>query len=119
MVDGDTVLFSADVVPSDSEGDHLVSFTPKISGTYGLVLLFDGARQLSGSPFKIRVKADETMAANCKLYGPGLTRAVAGERTSFSIKGSQAVPFTVYLESCCVIVLPQGELKFTLLPSSL
>ncbi len=87
MVDGDTVLFPADVVPSDSEGDHLVSFTPKISGTYGLQLAFDSSRQLSGSPFRVRVKTDETVAANCKLYGPGLTRAVAGERTSFSIKG--------------------------------
>lgn len=91
VVDGDTVLFAADVVPSDSEGDHLVTFTPKISGTYGLVLLFDGTRQLSGSPFKIRVKTDETMAANCKLYGPGLTRAAAGERTSFSIKGGASL----------------------------
>lgn len=94
VVDGDTVLFAADVAPSDSEGDHLVSFTPKISGTYGLVLLFDGTRQLSGSPFKVRVKTDETMAANCKLYGPGLTRAVAGERTSFSIKGGDCLSFS-------------------------
>ncbi len=86
-MDGDTLLFTADVAPSDSEGDHLVTFTPKISGNYSLALLLDGARQISGSPFKVRVKTDETVAANCKLYGPGLFRAVAGERTSFSIKG--------------------------------
>jgi hypothetical protein len=87
VMDGDTVLFTADVEPAHSEGDHFVSFTPTISGTYSLVLSLEGGRQLSGSPFSIRVKTDETVAANCKIYGPGLTRAVAGERTSFSIKG--------------------------------
>ncbi len=90
-MDGKELLFAADVTPTDSVGDWLVAFTPTISGTYSLVLEFDGGRSLAGSPHRVRVKTDETMAGNCKLYGPGLTRAVAGERTSFSIKGETSV----------------------------
>ncbi len=87
VMDGETVLFAADVTPTDSVGDWMVSFTPTISGTYQLVLAFEGNRALTGTPHRVRVKTDETVAGNCKLYGAGLTRAVAGERTSFSIKG--------------------------------
>lgn len=91
VMEGETVLFAADVKQTDSVGDWMVAFTPTISGTYDLVLAFEGGRMLAGSPHKVRVKTDETVAANCKLYGPGLTRAVAGERTSFSIKGEQTL----------------------------
>ncbi|CAL8470627.1 g10169 [Coccomyxa elongata] len=86
VMDGEELLFTADVMPTDSVGDWMVVFTPTISGMYSLVLEFDGGRSLAGSPHRVRVKTDETVAGNCKLYGPGLTRAVAGERTSFSIK---------------------------------
>ena len=64
-----------------------VSFTPTISGVYALRLLLDGARPLAGTPFPIRVKTDETAAANCRLFGPGLTRACAGQATTFQIQG--------------------------------
>lgn len=87
VMDGETVLFAAEVAPSDSMGDWMVTFNPTISGVYQLVLAFEGNRALAGSPHRVRVKTDETVAGNCKLYGAGLTRAVAGERTSFSIKG--------------------------------
>ena len=91
VMDGDKLLFAADVTPTDSVGDWMVAFTPTISGTYSLVLEFDGGRSLAGSPHRVRVKTDETVAGNCKLYGPGLTRAIAGEHTSFSIKGQTTV----------------------------
>ena len=65
-----------------------MAFTPTISGTYALHLLLDGARPLAGGPFPIRVKTDETAAANSRLFGPGLTRARAGQATTFQIQGA-------------------------------
>ena len=73
--------------PHDSQTLHQVSFTPTISGAYALALGFEDGRALQGSPFAVRVKTDETAAGNCKLYGAGLTQAVAGEPTSFQIQG--------------------------------
>ena len=61
----------------------------QISGVYGLAIGLDCGRPLAGSPFQIRVRSDDTIAANCKLYGPQLSRGVAGEQTVFSIQGEQ------------------------------
>ncbi|KAK9829410.1 hypothetical protein WJX72_005680 [[Myrmecia] bisecta] len=85
VLDGETVLFEAGAVDM-GEGVFEVTFRPQISGTYGLAVQFDGSRALQGSPFPIKVRNDETIAANCKLYGSGLTQAVAGQRTSFTIQ---------------------------------
>ena len=54
---------------------------------YGLAITLEG-RQLPGSPFQIRIRNDETVAANCKLYGGGLTRGEAGARNAFFIQGT-------------------------------
>ena len=81
------MLFPAEVKPGKRVGTYEVSFKPEISGVYGLGLTLEGGRQLRGSPFPVRAKTDETAAANCKMYGAGLTRAVAGQATSFTIQG--------------------------------
>ena len=57
------------------------------AGQYRLEVALDG-RPLAGSPFPLPVRCDETSAAACKLFGVGLTHAVAGERTSFGIQGA-------------------------------
>ena len=77
----------AEVRPSQREATYEVSFKPEISGVYGLALCLEGGRHLKGSPFAVRAKTDETIAANCKMYGAGLTRAVAGLATAFTIQG--------------------------------
>ncbi len=82
------MLYPAEVRPSQREGAYEVSFKPEISGVYGLAVYLEGGRALKGSPFPVRAKTDETVAANCKMYGGGLTRAVAGQETSFTIQGS-------------------------------
>jgi hypothetical protein len=63
-----------------------VSFKPEISATYGLAVVLNGT-PLQGSPFKIRIRNDETIAGNCRLYGPGLTLGTAGQRSQFCIQG--------------------------------
>ena len=87
VMEGSTVLYAAEVRPSQREGTYEVSFKPEISGVYGLALCLEGGRHLKGSPFAVRAKTDETVAANCKMYGAGLTRAVAGQATTFTIQG--------------------------------
>ena len=57
------------------------------AGLYQLEIALDG-RPLAGSPFPLPVRCDETAAGSCKLFGVGLTHAVAGERTSFGIQGA-------------------------------
>ncbi len=64
-----------------------VSFKPEISATYGLAIALNGV-PLQGCPFKVRIRNDETIAANCRLYGPGLTTGTAGVRAQFSIQGA-------------------------------
>jgi len=46
-------------------------------------------RPLAGSPFPLTVGCDETAAGACKLFGVGLTHAVAGEPTAFGIQGAR------------------------------
>ncbi len=46
-------------------------------------------RPLAGSPFPLTVGCDETAAGACKLFGVGLTHAVAGEPTAFGIQGTR------------------------------
>lgn len=88
VMEGSTVLYAAEVRPSQQrQGVHEVSFKPVISGVYGLALCLEGGRHLKGSPFYVRAKTDETVAGNCKMYGAGLTRAVAGQATTFTIQG--------------------------------
>ena len=67
-----------------------VSFRPEISATYGLAIMLQGI-QLQGSPFKIRVRNDETIAGNCRLYGSSLAVGTAGEPISFCIQGSHLI----------------------------
>ena len=66
-----------------------MSFKPEISATYGLAIMLQGI-QLQGSPFKIRVRNDETIAGNCRLYGSSLAIGTAGEALRFCIQGSPA-----------------------------
>ena len=87
VLEGSTVLYLAEVRPSQREGAYEVSFKPEISGVYGLAVCLEGGRALKGSPFRVRAKTDETVAANCKIYGGGLTRAMAGQETLFTIQG--------------------------------
>ncbi len=89
VLDGATVLFSADVLELGGE-KYEVAFTPEISGSYGLSISFDSVRTLKGCPMAVRVRNDETCASNCKLYGPGLTHGTAGEQIAFSIQGRSA-----------------------------
>ena len=63
-----------------------MSFKPEISATYGLAIVLNGV-PLQGSPFKIRIRNDETIAGNCRLYGPGLTLGTAGQHSQFCIQG--------------------------------
>lgn len=96
------MLFPADVKPGKRVGTYEVSFKPEISGVYGLALALEGGRQLRGSPFPLRAKTDETVAANCKMYGAGLTRGVAGQATSFTIQGlPQAHPLLLAQAGGC------------------
>ncbi|KAK9845317.1 hypothetical protein WJX81_003385 [Elliptochloris bilobata] len=83
--DTGAALFAAEVRALREDGLHEVAFTPRISGQYRLEVTLDG-RPLAGSPFPLHVRCDETAAAVCKLFGVGLTHAVAGERTSFGIQ---------------------------------
>ena len=94
VLEGSTVLFPAEVRPSQREGAYEVSFEPEISGVYRLAVYLEGGRALNGSPFPVRAKTDETVAANCKMYGGGLTRAVAGQETSFTIQGLSSTTHT-------------------------
>jgi len=87
-MEGREILYAAEVKPSQREGVYEVSFKPEISGVYGLALSLEGGRALKGSPFPVRAKTDETVAANCKMYGGGLTRAIAGCVTTFTIQGT-------------------------------
>ena len=107
VLDGSTVLFQADVVEL-GPGKHEISFTPEISGAYNLTVSFDSNRVLKGCPFVIRVRDDETCAANCKLYGAGLTQGVAGVHTTFSVQGEkeplQKFSPTVLPGQCCLPV---------------
>lgn len=89
VLDGSTVLFQADVLEL-GPGKYEIAFTPQISGTYNLVISFDNNRVLQGCPFVFRVCNDETCAANCKLYGAGLTQGTAGEHNTFSVQGATA-----------------------------
>jgi len=75
-----------------------VSFKPEISATYGLAIMLQGI-QLQGSPFKIRVRNDETIAGNCRLYGSSLAVGTAGEVNSFCIQGSAP---TITVMSLCM-----------------
>ena len=89
VLDGTTVLFQADVLEL-GPGTYDIVFTPDISGTYNLNVSFDSSRVLKGCPLVVRVRNDETCAANCKLYGAGLTHGVAGTDNMFSVQGEGA-----------------------------
>lgn len=108
VLEGSTVLYPAEVSPSQREGGYEVSFKPEISGVYGLAVCLEGGRALKGSPFRVRAKTDETVAANCKMYGGGLTRAMAGQETSFTIQGqlpTGRVHGTSKARSCAIYLL--------------
>lgn len=60
-----------------------------LAGLYRLEVTLDG-RAVAGSPYQLPVRCDETAAGACKLFGVGLTHAVAGERTFFGIQGACA-----------------------------
>lgn len=90
VLDGATVLFSADVLDLGG-GRYEVAFTPEISGVYSLSISLDGHRPLKGCPLSVRVRNDETCAVNCKLYGLGLTQGTAEKPIEFSIQGEAAV----------------------------
>lgn len=66
-----------------------VSFVPEISANYGLSIMVQGI-QIQGSPFKVRVRNDETIASHCRLFGPNVAMGVAGERNTFFIQGAPA-----------------------------
>ena len=89
ILDGSTVLFQADVLEL-GPGSYEIAFTPEISGTYNLTISFDNNRVLKGCPMVVRVRNDETCAANCKLYGAGLTHGIAGAHNIFSVQGAIA-----------------------------
>ncbi len=93
-----------------------VSFKPEISATYGLAIVLNGT-PLQGSPFKIRIRNDETIAGNCRLYGPGLTVGTAGQRNQFCIQGrmkfwrqgpSRRKGKVIELQTCCHACGPQS-----------
>ena len=86
VLDGTTVVYQADVLEL-GPGRYEVAFTPQISGTYGLSISFDSNRVLKGCPFMVKVRSDETCAANCKLHGAGLTQGIAGDPNLFRIQG--------------------------------
>lgn len=89
VLDGSTVLFQADILEL-GPGSYEIVFIPDISGTYNLNISFDNSRVLRGCPLVVRVRNDETCAANCKLYGAGLTHGVAGADNIFSVQGERA-----------------------------
>lgn len=96
------------------QGSFEVSFVPEISATYGLAVGFDGSRMLTGSPFQIRARNDETIAGNCKLFGAGLAQGTAGEKTSFTIQAvSLPERWAVHTQNT-----PSRNLLFSLLQSS-
>ena len=66
-----------------------MTFVPEISANYGLSIMLQGM-QIQGSPFKIRVRNDETIASHCQLYGPNVATGVAGEKSTFFIQGAPA-----------------------------
>ena len=98
VMDGSTVLFQADVLVL-GQGKYEIAFTPEVSGAYNLTVCFDSNRVLDGCPLVIRVRNDETCAANCKLYGAGLIQGVAGVHNSFSVQG-ESKPLPCFLPLC-------------------
>ena len=64
-----------------------VSFLPEISASYGLSIMLLGI-PIRGSPFKVRVRNDETIAAHCRLYGPSLASGTAGVQNTFFVQGA-------------------------------
>ena len=61
------------------------SFTPEMAGLYGLNILL-GGYPVRGCPLRLKVLADETLAKNCRCFGSGMSQAVAGAPTSFTIQ---------------------------------
>lgn len=88
VMDGNEVLCEAQVTEV-CPGQFDISFYPEISATYGLAVMLDG-RALQGSPFKIRVKADETIPSKCKVYGSQLVHGTAGATMTFHIQAMDA-----------------------------
>ena len=112
VLDGNTVLFQADVYEL-GPGKYEIAFIPEISGAYGLSVSFDIHRVLKGCPLMIRVRNDETCAANCKLYGAGLTQGVAGAQTTFSVQG-ETEPLQSSIQLWCLasaVLSPYRHLK--------
>lgn len=89
VMDGAQVLCEAQVTEV-CPGQFDISFYPEISATYGLAVLLDGSRALQGSPFKIRVKADETIPSKCKVYGSQLVQGTAGQPMTFHVQAMDA-----------------------------
>lgn len=89
VMDGNTVLSEAQVTEV-CPGQFDISFFPEISATYGLAVMLDDGRALHGSPFKIRVKADETIPSKCKVYGSQLVQGTAGQSMTFHIQAMDA-----------------------------
>ncbi len=89
VMDGNEILSEAQVTEV-RPGEFDISFYPEISATYGLAIVLDGTRPLSGSPFKIRVKSDETIPSKCKVYGAQLVHGVAGQPMKFHIQAMDA-----------------------------
>jgi hypothetical protein len=56
-----------------------------MAGLYGLNVLI-GGHPIKGCPLRVKVLADETLAKNCRCFGSGMSHAVAGEPTSFTIQ---------------------------------
>jgi hypothetical protein len=53
-------LLHAAAIEDTQDGNFRVAFTPRVAAVYQLQILFEGGRELHGSPFDIRVKSDET-----------------------------------------------------------
>lgn len=112
VLDGNTVLFQADVLEL-GPGQYEIAFTPEVSGAYNLTISFENNRVIKGCPLVIRVRNDETCAANCKLYGAGLNHGIVGAHNIFSLQGERE-PLQSSLPLCCpaiAVLSPKRDLQ--------
>jgi hypothetical protein len=61
-----------------------VLFWPEI-GRHKVTVTLAG-EPVPGSPFYVSAQPQDVFLPTCQIYGPGLTHAVTGEKTGFSIE---------------------------------
>eukprot|EP01087_Luapelamoeba_hula_P017398 TRINITY_DN547_c0_g1_i1.p1 TRINITY_DN547_c0_g1~~TRINITY_DN547_c0_g1_i1.p1 ORF type:complete len:2178 (+),score=469.78 TRINITY_DN547_c0_g1_i1:249-6782(+) len=79
-------------VVDQNDGTYVVSYTPKVKGDYNIGVSVGpkgdsgaGAGPVKDSPFHVTVAPGEQSSSHTVAEGPGLTKAVAGEKAEFTV----------------------------------